>query len=1012
MVKKTTKIFIELIAGLIAGMVILCALGLWFLSKGPLNINYLTAVIEDNINNNQDLIDIDIAGLSLVWRGGGKLSNITAIDIIARDVVVEQKHGTGSAFLPKTILGVSFKALARGEISLKNLKIISPELNIIKKYDDSLNFNSAETVTNDMILRNNEILAIYKMIFNGEIFKTTLPYLNNLYVENANIKFIDQDKNIDWYFPDAGFEINILDGKTTSSLKANLSINGDDDYSNIDINHIYAENNMRLDIKIANGKLNLQDIIPDINKQYLHIKSADITISADDNLTNIAVEKAKIDIGDANISLKGKINQKTNMHDVTLSANINGFNLENLDDYWPNNLAIDARNWVVKNIAYGNIENANINIGGILHNNINNDVDSDFTFGQFHIGSIGGEIIGNHIRVNYLSPMPVATNVDARIKFGNDWLEIYIKKANAGNIKLDNGYIKISNIGKSDDFISSLNLLGPMEEFLVHLDKKPLMFLDMVGFKREGVSGDGNVNLELKFPLMNDLSKKQIKVELKADIFNVKLPNIHNGQMAVAEKLSLDVNNERMNINGRINSVNSIFDIKLQENFSDFSKIKNKIIIDTIMDKQALSHMGVDIGDDNDGNFKLNLNLIQMRDGNRILTGDIDLIDADINIPLINWHKPVGQAAILELNSTISTSGKIDINSLKVKSDNFKFDGKMILSNINGDMDYNIDKLTIYNLKTNDNDILGVIIKTVNNGFDVKLSGSKFDVAGIKEFYKKSITDTKDAIVKNPYGKVKIAADFDILTDGKESQLKNVKLNILYDNDKMAMFNLNSFAGDAPFNIEYGKFGDDGNQLLIKSSDAGAVLDQLDISSKISGGKMEITASRNSHDQPLSGKISIGEFTLIKAPAIAKILEFMSLTGIASALGGQGLLFDSLNADFKYDDGVVDIKDGLSFGNSIGITAYGKIDIEHKEYAMKGTLAPAYSLSRAVSWLPILGKIISGDEGIFAARYSIVGPINDPDLSINPISILTPGILRNIFNIFESENILSRSKPK
>ena len=70
MVKKTTKIFIELIAGLIAGMVILCALGLWFLSKGPLNINYLTAVIEDNINNNQDLIDIDIAGLSLVWRGG------------------------------------------------------------------------------------------------------------------------------------------------------------------------------------------------------------------------------------------------------------------------------------------------------------------------------------------------------------------------------------------------------------------------------------------------------------------------------------------------------------------------------------------------------------------------------------------------------------------------------------------------------------------------------------------------------------------------------------------------------------------------------------------------------------------------------------------------------------------------------------------------------------------------------------------------------------------------------
>jgi hypothetical protein len=38
---------------------------------------------------------------------------------------------------------------------------------------------------------------------------------------------------------------------------------------------------------------------------------------------------------------------------------------------------------------------------------------------------------------------------------------------------------------------------------------------------------------------------------------------------------------------------------------------------------------------------------------------------------------------------------------------------------------------------------------------------------------------------------------------------------------------------------------------------------------------------------------------------------------------------------------------------------------------------------------------------VFAARFGLEGPIDDPSLSLNPVSALTPGFLRDIFGIFD-----------
>ena len=67
---------------------------------------------------------------------------------------------------------------------------------------------------------------------------------------------------------------------------------------------------------------------------------------------------------------------------------------------------------------------------------------------------------------------------------------------------------------------------------------------------------------------------------------------------------------------------------------------------------------------------------------------------------------------------------------------------------------------------------------------------------------------------------------------------------------------------------------------------------------------------------------------------------------------------------------------------------------------ISGSVVPAYKLNTLFNNIPLIGELLSGkeDEGIFAINYDSIGIWNDPEIKINPLSVLTPGILRYIFD--------------
>ena len=62
-------------------------------------------------------------------------------------------------------------------------------------------------------------------------------------------------------------------------------------------------------------------------------------------------------------------------------------------------------------------------------------------------------------------------------------------------------------------------------------------------------------------------------------------------------------------------------------------------------------------------------------------------------------------------------------------------------------------------------------------------------------------------------------------------------------------------------------------------------------------------------------------------------------------------------------------------------------------------MIPAEGLNQVVSKIPLIGTILTGSqEGLSVANFSILGSFKDPSVSVNPLSLITPGLLKDFFS--------------
>ena len=183
------------------------------------------------------------------------------------------------------------------------------------------------------------------------------------------------------------------------------------------------------------------------------------------------------------------------------------------------------------------------------------------------------------------------------------------------------------------------------------------------------------------------------------------------------------------------------------------------------------------------------------------------------------------------------------------------------------------------------------------------------------------------------------------------------------------------------------------------SDNFGKTMKGLGFTDTIKRGKITVVG-QSTTDSPdvIKGSAKISDFTVEKLPLLAVLLNATSPFGFSGILTDSAD-FNRFEGEFLWQDGKINVTRAHAAGTSIGININGKVDMDSNTANLQGTLVPFSAVNNVLNSIPLIGDLLTGgkDQGVLAVSYEINGPLNDPKVSVNPISLLTPGFIRNLF---------------
>ena len=140
-----------------------------------------------------------------------------------------------------------------------------------------------------------------------------------------------------------------------------------------------------------------------------------------------------------------------------------------------------------------------------------------------------------------------------------------------------------------------------------------------------------------------------------------------------------------------------------------------------------------------------------------------------------------------------------------------------------------------------------------------------------------------------------------------------------------------------------------------------------------------------------TGQLWINGLKVRDAPVLASLLNAASVVGLLQQLGGQGILFDDVSAEFRIDPTSVTVARSSAMGAGLGLSMDGVFDTEAYLMDFQGVVSPFYLLNG-------IGAILTRPgEGLLGFNFTLRGDPDEPAVGLNPLSVLTPGMFRELF---------------
>ncbi len=690
-------------------------------------------------------------------------------------------------------------------------------------------------------------------------------------------------------------------------------------------------------------------------------------------------------IGGASVRLDGE-----EPH-VKLDLKIASMPVEEFKQFWPAILAPKARKWMSENMTGGQMNEAWVKADlppGVIGRDINYQPQN--LSARIPIVETGLKNPGQ------LPPIADATGV----------LEVI---GNKTNITLDSGVANFPEFGtlrlaKSTMVMGNyaipdtpatlnLNFAGPAAAMIKLASLKPLGFENRLDIEPKHVRGKASAEIEAHFMLSKKVltldQDKPWKTKIKTN--GVSSSKLINGRKMNKANMTILASPAAARIEGTAVMDGVQVKLALLEPLDGSAASQGKIHL-TLSDADR-KNMGLNTGDVVKG--AISATITNLANGTQRV--EADLKQARLNFPWVGWSKGKGIGATASFILRQSGDTKT-FQKLKLRGEGFSANGSFVVDKAG----LTEAKITDVNLNKSDN--FDIELRRSKKSYKIQLNARSYDGRALI----RSLLNAKLKPDNNATTSISVTGQVDRLIGFDGQELKNVKLDFLQRGSAVSRVIVDAMAANnAPTKFDFGPVPG-GTKTDITTSNAGSVLRFLDLYTKIRGGTIRANLIRDD-SQVFRGRILAEDFTLLNEPRLAQLLQ--KPKAAENLANGDEVVqtlrriktdrahVDRLQASIEKGPGFFNISKGRLTGGDASAAFEGKVYDRKNRMSISGTFLPGRAINRMVSKIPIIGLAFGRGKvnGLLGITFRLSGRFDNPKLQVNPLSIIAPGVFRQVF---------------
>lgn len=634
---------------------------------------------------------------------------------------------------------------------------------------------------------------------------------------------------------------------------------------------------------------------------------------------------------------------------------------------WPESFKPRSRDWFARNLTQGVLRQAT----GMLRFDENGQMTRVASFAF------------DSAEIRYLKNFPKMQDARGSGQILDNALDILLDAADiqadqGGIFKASNVHMKFPDVTIKNPPVSfHLAGRGTMTAALSLLNEEPLRILDRAN--RPVTIADGLVDLsgDLTLRLKPDLKLDDMTFQFLADLSNLRSDQLIPNREFTARAVKLVATQDELRIfgPGRLAGIDA--QVEWRQPLKDIRNNPGQVFAEFQLTPAALDRFDIPLpagmlGGEAPAQLAVSLPAGQPPR----LTVTSKLQGARLAVPAVGWSKSAGSSADFRLEAQLTQPISVDRFSLSAPG--LRAEGRIDLRADGGSLEaIRFSSLQIGDWFRGPATLIGrgraAPAVRLNGGW-LHLIRAPFSRGGT------SGTDQSNAIPPI------------------EGALQEVVLNekVSIQNTVFSIDGAGGLSGQFEGQVNggaliRGTIRPRGNSFVadVRGQNAGAILRDAGFLKNAGGGQMALSV------WPAQGGIradlSVNDMRLRDAPPIAALLSAISVVGILEQMDGQGLLFNDIRAKVLFKDGLLSISESSAAGPSLGLSLDGRIDVSNSAIQLQGVVSPFYLVNAVGSFLTRRG------EGLIGISFTINGTNDNPRVLVNPLSILTPGMFREIF---------------